>query len=171
MDCLEAISTRRSVRKFTDAGVTDAEVETLLRAAMAAPSAGNQQIWRFVVVHDAETRARLAAATPYGAPMGRGTLGIVVLADTEAETFPGNWANDCAAATENLLLAAHATGLGACWLGVYPEGEREKAVGEILGVSGGLRPYCMIAIGHPEAPGPEVDRYKPEKVRVDRWAE
>ncbi len=169
MDCLEAIGTRRSVRKFSDAGVSDAEVETLLRAAMAAPSAGNQQIWRFVVVRDAETRARLAEATPYGAPMGRAALGIVVLADTDAETFPGNWANDCAAATENLLLAAHAMGLGACWLGVHPGDEREAAVGEIVGVGGGMRPYCMIAIGRPEGPGPQVDRYNAEKVRVDRW--
>jgi nitroreductase len=170
MDCLEAISTRRSVRQFSDAGITETELEVLLRAAMAAPSAGNQQCWRFVVIHDAETRARLAAATPYGAPMGRATLGIVVLADTTAETFPGNWATDCAAAVENLLLAAHATGLGACWLGVHPGEEREKAVGEIVGVPEGMRPFCMVAIGRPLGPGPEVDRYRPENVRVDRWS-
>jgi len=153
MDCLEAIHTRRSVRQFSDAGVTEAEVETLLRAAMAAPSAGNQQCWRFVVVRD-----------------GRAPLGIVVLADTAAETFPGNWPNDCAAAVENLLLAAHASGLGACWLGVYPGEEREQAVAEIIGATDGMRPHCMIAVGRPEAPGPEVDRYRAEKIRVDRWA-
>ena len=171
MDCLEAISTRRSVRKFSDAGLTDLETEVLLRAAMAAPSAGNQQCWRFVVVHDPEIRARLAEATPYGAPMGRATLGIVVLADTTNETFPGNWANDCAAAVENLLLAAHATGLGAVWLGVHPGDEREKAVAEIIGAPEGLRPFCMVALGRPETSGPEVDRYKPENVRVDRWSD
>ena len=170
MDCLQAIATRRSVRKFSDAVVTDAELEVLLRAAMAAPSAGNQQCRRFVVVRDAETRARLAVATPYGTPMGRASLGIVILADTAAETFPGNWANDCAAAAENLLLAAHASGLGACWLGVHPGDEREQAVAEIVGVPEGLRPYCMIAVGYPEAPGPEVDRYRAENVRVDRWS-
>lgn len=170
MDCLEAISTRRSVRAFSDVGVTETEVEVLLRAAMAAPSAGNQQCWRFVVVRDAETRARLAESTPYGKPMGRAPLGIVVLADTTAESFPGNWGNDCAAAAENLLLAAHATGLGACWLGVYPGDERERAVAEIIGASDGLRPFCMIAIGRAEAPGPDVDRYRAENVRVDRWS-
>jgi nitroreductase len=170
MDCLEAISTRRSVRKFSDAGVTDTEIEVLLRAAMAAPSAGNQQCWRFVVVRDAETRARLSVATPYGAPMGRASLGIVVLAETTAETFPGNWATDCAAATENLLLAAHATGLGACWLGVHPGEERETAVAEIIGAPEGLRPFCMIALGRPEAPGPDVDRYREDHVRIDRWS-
>ncbi len=142
----------------------------LLRAAMAAPSAGNQQCWRFVVVRDAETRARLAVATPYGKPMGRAAVGIVVAADVTAETFPGNWANDCAAATENILLAAHATGLGACWLGVYPGDERERAVGEIVGIPEGMRTFCMIAVGHPEAPGPDVDRYREASVRVDRWS-
>jgi nitroreductase len=170
MDCLEAISTRRSVRKFSDDGVTEAEVEILLRAAMAAPSAGNQQCWRFVVVRDAETRVRLSEATPYGKPLGRAPLGIVVLADTTAETFPGNWGNDCAAAVENLLLAAHSIGLGACWLGVHPGDERERAVAEIVDAPEGLRPYCMIAVGHPEAPGPEVDRYRADRVRIDRWS-
>jgi nitroreductase len=170
MDCLEAIATRRSVRKFTDEPVTDAEIDVLLRAAMAAPSAGNQQCWRFIVVRDAETRARLSDSTPYGKPMGRAALGIVVLADVTAETFPGNWATDCAAATENFLLAAHATGLGACWLGVYPGEERERAVADIVDIPQGMRPFCMIAVGHPEAPGPDVDRYRQEKVRVDRWS-
>ena len=105
------------------------------------------------------------------APMARATLGIVVLADTTTETFPGNWANDCAAAVENLLLAAHATGLGAVWLGVYPGDEREKAVAEIIEAPEGLRPFCMVALGRPETSGPEVDRYKPENVRVDRWSD
>ena len=170
MDCIEAIMTRRSVRQFTDAEVTDDQLDILMRAAMAAPSAGNQQCWRFVVIRDAETRARLAAATPYGTPMGRASLGIVILADTTVETFPGNWCNDCAAAAENLLLAAHATGIGACWLGVYPGDERERAVAEIVDSPEWLRPFCMIAIGHPQAPGPEVDRYRADKVRVDRWS-
>ena len=169
MDCLDAIHTRRSVRQFTAEPVTDEQLEVLLRAAMAAPSAGNQQSWRFVVVRDAETRLRLAEATPYGAPMGRASLGIVVLADTTAETFPGNWPTDCAAATENLLLAAHAIGLGAVWLGVYPGDEREAAVGEIVGAVVGVRPFSMIAIGPAEAPGPVVDRFEPEHVRQERW--
>ena len=170
MQCLETIATRRSIRQFTDTPVTDAEIEVLLRAAMASPSAGNQQVWRFVVVRDAEIRARLAEATPYGKPMGRASCGIVVLADVTAETFPGNWAIDCAAATQNILLAAHATGLGACWLGVYPGDERERAVAEIVEIPDGHRPFCMIAVGRPEAPGPDVDRYSAEKVRVDRWS-
>jgi nitroreductase len=171
MDTLEAIRTRRSIRQFAETPVTDEQLETLLRAAMAAPSAGNQQVWRFVVVRDAETRVKLAAATPYGSPMGRATLGIVVLGDTSAETFPGNWATDCAAATENLLLAAHAIGLGAVWLGVHPGDEREANVAAIIGSPAHIRPFCMIAVGVPAKPGPDVDRYHSEYVHAEGWSE
>ena len=114
VDALRAITTRRSIRQFTDAPVTAEQVETLLRAAMAAPSAGNQQPWRFVVVRD----PRRARASPWRrrtpSPVGRAPLGIVVLADTRENKHPGYWVQDCSAAVENLLLAAHAMGLGAC---------------------------------------------------------
>ncbi len=169
MDCLTAIHTRRSVRQFAETPVTDEQIETLLRAGMAAPSAGNGQPWRFVVVRDEATRAKLAEATPYSKPIGRAPVGIVVLAEPAAEKFPGRWPLDCSAATQNILLAAHATGLGTVWLGVNPEPDREAAVAEILGVPGNLRVVCMIAVGVPAGPGPEVDRYKPEFVRAERW--
>ena len=171
MDLLEAIHTRRSVRRFTDEPVTDEQLETLLRAAMAAPSAGNQQPWRFVIVRDADMRARLAEATPYSAPAGRAPLAIVVLGDTRNNKHPGYWVQDCSAAVENLLLAAHAMGLGAVWMGVHPTEDRARAVAEIVGAPEDVVPLCMIAVGVPEGPGPEVDRYKPEFVHVEGWAE
>lgn len=170
MDCLEAIHTRRSVRQFAPDEVTDADLEKLLRAAMAAPSAGNEQSWRFVVVRDPEIRERLSAATPYAAPMMRAPVGIVVLGDTAAEKFPGNWVQDCAAAVENLLLAAHAIGLGGVWMGVHPEEEREVNVARIIEAADGIRPFCMLAIGKPAAMGPRVDRFRPEFVRRNRWS-
>ena len=170
MDLLDAIHTRRSVRQFTADEVSEHHVERLLRAAMAAPSAANQQSWRFVVVRDAETRAKLAEATPYAAPIGRAPLGIVVLADTSVEKFPGHWPQDCAAAVENLLLAAHASGLGAVWLGVHPNAQREAAVGEIVSAPKGFRVFCMIAVGTPQADGPVVDRYRAGFVRDETWS-
>lgn len=171
MECLEAIHTRRSVRQFAPDEVSDADLERLLRAAMAAPSAGNQQPWRFVVVREAAVREQLATATPYAAPMMRAPLGIVVLADEGVEKFPGNWALDCGAATQNLLLAAHAIGLGGVWMGVYPEAEREAKVARIVGAEeDGIRVFCMIAVGTPSAEGPVVDRYRPEYVRHNRWS-
>ena len=170
MDLLQAVHTRRSIRQFTDAPITDEQVETLLRAAMAAPSAGNQQSWRFVTARDAAMRARLAEATPYASPVGRAPLGIVVLGDTRDNKHPGYWVQDCSAAVENLLLAAHAIGLGAVWIGVHPVEERVRVVAEIVGAPEGVVPLCMIAVGVPSAAGPEVDRFKPEFVHTEGWS-
>jgi nitroreductase len=171
METLTAISTRRSVRQFTAEPVSTEQLETLLRAAMAAPSAGNQQPWRFVVVREAETRARLAVATEYASPIGRAPIAIVVLADTRENKHPGFWVQDCSAAVQNLLLAAHSIGLGGVWIGVHPHLAREAAVGEIVDMPEGFAALCMIAVGHPAGPGPEVDRYRAEWVRTERWGE
>lgn len=171
MDALEAIHTRRSVRQFAEAPVTDEQLEALLRAAMAAPSAGNQQPWRFVAVRDPGKRAELAEATPYSSPIGRAPLGIVVLADTRENKHPGFWVQDCSAAIENLLLAAHAIGLGGVWIGVHPHADRSAAVAKVVNPPQGFEVLSMVAIGHPANPGPEVDRYHAEFVRTDSWDE
>ena len=169
MKVQKAILTRRSIRQFTDEVVTPKQLEKLLRAAMAAPSAGNQQPWRFVVVRDNDVRQRLAVATQYASPVGRAPVGIVVLADTSENKHPGFWVQDCSAAVENLLLAAHAMGLGGVWIGVHPNEDRELAVRQIVEAPEGFAALCMIAIGHPVGPGPAVDRYRPEFVRDERW--
>jgi len=169
MDTLTALMTRHSVRQFTDEPVTAEQLETLLRAAMAAPSAGNQQPWRFVVARDEATRAKLAVATQYAGPVGRAPVGIVVLADTHGNKHPGYWVQDCSAAVENLLLAAHAIGLGGVWIGVHPTEDREAIVREIVEAPEGFAALCMIAIGHPAGPGSEVDRFHADWVRDERW--
>ena len=169
MDALTAIKTRRSTRFFTDAPVTDEQVEILLRAAMAAPSAHNQQPWRFVVVRSPEQLQRMAVATQYAAPVGRAPLGIVVLAETRESKAPGFWVEDCSAAVQNLLLAAHAIGLGGVWIGVYPNPEREAVVRALAGAPDGFEALAMIAVGTPEGPRPDVDRFNPEFVRHERW--
>jgi len=170
MDVINAIHTRRSVRRFTDAEVSEHQVERLLRAAMAAPSAMNQQPWRFVVVRDAEMRAKLAEISPYAGPVARANLAIAVLAHPTSEKAGDRWAMDCAAATENLLLAAHASGLGTCWIGVHPEPDREAAVADLLGVPSDMRVLCLVAVGVPEGAGADVDRYNPEFVHAERWS-
>ena len=171
MEALEVIHTRRSIRQFTDELVTVEQAETLMRAAMAAPSAGNQQPWRFIIVRDAETRGRLAEATPYASPIGRATLGVVVLGDTRGNKHPGYWVQDCSAAVENLLLAAHAIGLGGVWIGVYPDEERVRNVAQIVGAPEDVIPLCMIAIGVPANPGPDIDRYTPAFIFSESWSE
>lgn len=169
MDAIDAVMGRRSIRKYTSEPVTEQQLEVLLRAAMAAPSAGNQQSWRFVVVTDPEQLSRLSEATPYSGMLSRAPLGIVVAGDTSDEKHPGYWPQDCSAAVQNLLVAAHAIGLGAVWIGVHPIAEREENVREVCALPAGIRPLSMIAIGHPEESKPPGERFNPEYVHRDRW--
>lgn len=169
MECIEAIMGRRSIRNYTSEPVTDEQVELLLRAAMAAPSAGNQQSWRFIVVRDEAQRVELSQATPYAGMIARGQVGIVVCGDTTAETKPGYWVQDCSAAIENLLLAAHGMGLGAVWIGCHPVPERVENVRRICSIPEGVMPMSMIAIGHPAEEKPPAERFEPSFVHHERW--
>lgn len=169
MDCLDAIMSRRSIRNYTDEPVTDGQLEVLLRAAMAAPSAGNQQSWRFIVVRGEEQRLALSQATPYSGMIARAPLALVICGDETAPKHPGYWVQDCSAAIENLLLAAHATGLGAVWIGCHPVAERVANVRRICGIPEGIEPMSMIALGHPSEEKPPAERYEPANVHRERW--
>ena len=169
MDALEAISRRRSIRKFTNDPVDEGSVRTLLAAAMSAPSANNQQPWRFVVVTDRETLVALTAVHPYSTPLKEAALAVLICGDTEKLPSAGFWEQDCAAATENLLIAATALGLGSVWLGCHPREDRVKGIQRVLGVPETVIPLALVAVGHPNEEKPKADRYDPEKVHYGRW--
>jgi nitroreductase len=169
MDAMQAIATRRSIRAFTPDPVDDTHVEELLRAAMAAPSAGNQQSWRFIVVTDRGRLERLSVTSPYAGMLARAPLAIVVCGETAAARHPGYWVADCSAAMENLLLAAHALGLGAVWLGYHPDAERVERVRDELGIPDGVVPLGIAAVGWPSEEKPPADRFEPVFVHRDTW--
>ena len=169
VDAFDALLGRRSIRSYTAEPVSDEHVELLLRSAMAAPSAGNQQPWRFIVCREKERLVRLSEATPYARMLAQAPLGIVVAGDTRAEKHPGYWVQDCSAAIENLLLAVHALGLGAVWIGVHPIPERSAAVREICEVPEGVVPMALIAIGHPAETKPPSERFRGDFVSYERW--
>lgn len=171
MDCVDAIMSRRSIRSYTAEQVTPEQLDTVLRAAMAAPSAGNNQSWRFIVITDAEKRAALSQATPYSGMIARAPLALVVCGDTREEKHPGYWVQDCSAAIENALLAAHAIGLGAVWIGVHPVATSSATVRDICGIPEGIEPMSMIAIGHPETEKPPGERFDPSFVHHGQWGE
>lgn len=169
MDALEAIRTRRSVRKFTLQPVGEDLIEALLRAAMSAPSAGNQQPWHFIVVDDRATLDRIPTFSPYAAMCRQAPLGILVCGDTTLEKHPGYWIQDCSAATQNLLLAAHALGLGAVWTGIHPREERIRGFRELFALPDTIMPLAFVVIGYPaEHPAPQ-DRFRPERIHRNRW--
>ena len=136
-----------------------------------APSAGNQQSWRFIVVRDAEKRAALSEATPYSRMIADAPVAFVVCGDTRDEKHPGYWVQDCSAAIENALVAIHALGLGAVWIGAHPVEERVANIRRICGVPEGIVPMSMIALGHPAQEKPPAERYEPAYVHHDSWSE
>jgi nitroreductase len=124
MDTIEAILTRRSYRKYNSNPVTEENINIILRAGMHAPSAGNQQPWHFVVIKERKILDKVPSVHPYAEMLKTAQAAVLVCCDLELEKHKGMFVQDCAAATQNMLLAAHALGLGTCWLGVYPRQDR-----------------------------------------------
>jgi nitroreductase len=171
MDTLTAIHTRRSVRTFTSDPVSEADLQTLLEAAMAAPSAGNSQPWAFLVVTDPALLERVPSINPYARMAPKAPLSILVCGDTAAEKHPGFWVQDCSAATENLMLAARAIGLGSVWTGIHPLEDRVEKAREIFRLPGTLIPLGLVVVGHPRTEQKRENRFAPEKVRRNLWQE
>ena len=160
-----AIFERRSVRSYLDQEVEEEKILQMLRAAMQAPSAKNQQPWEFIVLRDREKMLDLSSKLSTMRMLDHAPLCIALLANTEHLSSPTRWCQDLSAATQNLLLEAHHQGLGAVWLGVYPEEERMSIVREILGVEDPLVPFALVAIGYAKKYPEPVERYDEKKVR------
>lgn len=171
---LDNIASRTSIRAFQDRPVGADTVELLLRAAMAAPSARNRQPWAFVVVDDKVLLRQLADSLPYAQCAARAPLAIVVCGDltkSDGAINHGWWVQDAAAASENLLLAAHAVGLGAVWTGVYSYEDRVRTVQSVLKLPRRVVPLNVIPIGYPaENPAPK-QKWDPSKVHRNGWQE
>jgi nitroreductase len=170
MDALEAILTRRSIRKYEEKPVPEELVKKLLAAAMSAPSANNTQPWHFVVVTDRQLLAEIPKVNPYAKMAADAPLAILVCGDATLELAPGYWVVDCAAAVENLLLAAHALGLGAVWTGIYPRDERMNGFRHLFGLPHHVAAHSLIVLGYPAETVPPDDRYRQERIHRDRWS-
>jgi nitroreductase len=169
MDALEAILSRRSIRKYTSDPVTDQQIDILMQAAMAAPSSGNARPWHFIVIHKHETMEEIARCHPYAGMLPQANAAILVCADEKLENHPGRWPQDCAAATENILLAAHAQGLGAVWIGLFPEIERLSVIKKLFDLPDTVHPLSLVALGCPNEKKLPPHRFKPERIHQERW--
>lgn len=169
MELISGILTRRSIRRYRPSPVPEPVIEELLRAAMHAPSARNEQPWHFIVVDDRELLDQIRNSHPYASMLSEAPLAIIVCGDNSLELSPGYWPVDCAAATQNLLLAAHARGLGSVWLGVYPRTERMEKIRDLFHLPQEVQPFAVIALGEPAENKPTPDRYKPERVKRNGW--
>ncbi len=169
---IDNILTRTSVRSYLDKPVEASKIERMLRAGMAAPSAVNKQPWHFVVVTDQTQLQALAKANPNAGMVAKAPLAIVVCGDMK-KALPGKtqefWVQDCSAATENILLAANALGLGAVWTGAYPSDERVKEISKVLELPEHIVPLNIIAIGYPDSPNKPKDKWKPENISYNKF--
>lgn len=168
---IENIMTRTSIRQFTDRPISKDTLDILVKAGMAAPSAVNKQPWAFVVITEKEVLDSLREVHPYS-NLKTATAAIVVCGNMD-KALEGEareyWVQDCSAATENILLAAHAYGLGAVWCGVYPNPERIPGVKAVLGLPENIIPLDVITLGWPdESPEPK-NKWNPENVHYNRW--
>ena len=170
MDAMQSLFSRRSIRKYTSAAVSEEAVRKILEAAMSAPSAGNQQPWHFVVIDDRKTLDQIPSIHPHSLMCREAHIAILVCGDPSLEKHVGYWVQDCAAATENLLLAVHAKGLGGVWVGVYPREDRVIGLRKLLSIPEHVIPFAVIPIGHPaEQKPPRPDRYNEARVHKNAW--
>ncbi len=169
---IENIMTRTSIRSYSDKKVTAEQIDTLLHAAMAAPTAANKQPWRFVVIDDRELLDSIGDNFHTMAMAKSASVAVVMCGDLKA-TLEGEgrdfWMQDVSAASENLLLAAHAMRLGAVWCGIYPESERVSRFSGMLNLPPEVIPMACICVGYPLGESTPKDKWKPEYVHYNSW--
>ena len=169
---IENIMTRVSVRQFTGEKISAEQLDTLLRVAMAAPSAINKQPWAFIAVTDQAILDRLGEALPYSR-CGNGAAVAIIPCGDLSKAIEGEmanfWINDVSAATENILLAAHAMGLGAVWTGLHPDMKRAQMVQEMLGLPEHIIPLCIVPVGYPAEQPAVKEKYTEENIHYNKW--
>ena len=166
------IMTRASVRTYSDRPVSPEAVDSLCRAAMAAPTAMNKQPWQIVVIRDRATLDTIASRCPNIKMAAEAQVAFAICGDLslaiEGDGQP-YWIQDCSAATENLLLAAHGMGLGAVWCGIYPIQERVDLISSLLGLPENVVPLNIIPVGYPGAAVTPKEKFDPAKVHTDKY--
>ncbi len=169
MDTIKTILDRRSIRKYSDKPVPKEIVGELLRAAMYAPSARNYRPWQFIVANERQILDDLSEMHPYAKMLKQATLAIIVCGDLSVEKEEGYLTVNCAAATQNILLAACALDLGSVWLGLYPRQARIKDVRQYFKLPSNIVPVSLIAIGWPAEEKSRPERFEKEKIHYNGW--
>lgn len=169
METCEAIRTRRSIRQYSPEPVPETALNEILKAAMMAPSAGNAQPWQFVVISDRNLLDEIPKFHPYSAMLKQVSTAVLICGDMALEKYPGYWIIDCAAATQNLLLAAHALGLGTVWLGIYPDAARVEGMRRLLKLPDGIVPHSLVPVGYAAETKTHPDRFQDSRIHRNGW--
>ncbi|MBM9537062.1 nitroreductase family protein [Desulfobulbus alkaliphilus] len=169
MEFNEVLTTRRSIRSFTDQDIPADTITAILEAAMTAPSAGNQQPWRFIIIRDRQMLTAVPTVHPYAGMTAKAPVAILVCGAPTGLKWPTFWPQDCSAATQNILLAARNLDLGSVWVGIYPEEERMKGFRRLFSIPEEIVPFALIPLGWPKEGFTSVDRFNPALIREERW--
>lgn len=169
MDAMTALYSRRSIRLYTSKQIPSNIVQDILRAAMCAPSAGNERPWHFIVVTDRSILNEIPNFHPYAAMLKHAHTAVLVCGDVTLEKYKGYWVLDCSAATQNMLLAAHAKGLGAVWCGVYPSEDRVKNLKNLFKLPEHIVPFSLIPLGFPDETKQALERFDTSRIHENRW--
>ena len=172
-EVINAVMTRKSVRQFTDKEIEQEKIEIILKAAMSSPSAVNKQPWDFIVINQRDMLDMLGEAMPYAKMLHQANAAIIVCGNL-SKTLEGFgqefWIQDCSNASMNILLAAHALGLGAVWTAVYNDEDRIEKVRSMLDLPREIIPLNIIPIGYPKELNSKInERYKGENVHINKW--
>lgn len=169
---LETIFSRKSVRHFKPGTVSKGQMEMLVRAGMAAPTAVDQRPWDFIIITDKDVLKKLAEALPYAKMAVDAQAGIIVVGDTEKQ-FGGKdslfWIMDCSAAAENILLAAESMGLGAVWTALFPDQERVAVIRKMFNLPDNRIPLNFIPVGIPTGEDKPKDKYNKTQIHWNKW--
>ena len=166
---MKAILERRSIRKYVSQPVPDEIIKKLLTAAMCAPSASNRRPVHYIVIKDRRILYEIPKLHPYSSMLREAPVAIMICGDLKLDNNSGFWVQDCSAATENLLIAAQAKGLGAVWLGIYPVKERVYALQNLLRLPEDIIPLSLVPVGYPGEEKPPINRYDESRVHFDSW--
>lgn len=166
---MKEIFYRRSIRKYTDKPVEEEKVDKILRAAMQAPSAGNQRPWEFIIVDDKYLLNKLADTSPFSRPVQKAPLAIVVLGNQKRMMFPENWQMDLSVAIENMLLEAIHLGLGGVWLGVAPLDKRIEHICQVFKLPPYIQPFAIVPIGYPAEEAKFINRFEKKRIHHNKY--
>ena len=169
METLQAIKTRRSIRKFTSRKISDETIQKILEAAMYAPSARNTQSWHFIVVDDKNILNKLPKLHPNAEMMYEAQMAILVCGDLNMENMIEYNGVNCSAATQNIMLAAHDLGIGGVWLGVYPRRERIEPMIKLFELPEHVIPMTLVALGYPNETFETPERFRQDRIHSNHW--
>lgn len=166
---MDAIFKRRSIRKYKDQPVEKEKIELLLRAAMQAPTSGNQRPWEFLVVENKDSLKRLSLTSKYSMMVAKAPIAIIMLGNKDLFQYPEDWEKDLAAATQNLLLEAVDLGLGAVWIGVAPLLDCMENVRSVCALPSNIDPFAIVAVGYSLEDKEPIDRFEQSRIHYEKY--